>query len=108
MAVASLGLNNNMLSIHRSPTIDEKIKSAREYEEMFLKFLFNNIMPKNDDGYLSNSSNSEVYRSFWVDAAAKQAAKQGIGIAKQILCQMERAEKAAEMALTQLAMGRNA
>ncbi len=104
MALSGLmALPTNMLSVQRFSTHDEKVKSAQEYEEMFIKFFFNKIMPKSEEGgYLGNSSNAEVYRSFWVDAAAKQAAKQGVGIAKQILRHMERADRAAEMALAKL------
>ncbi len=104
MAVSgSMALPIHMMPMQRPSTHDEKVKSAQEYEEMFIKFFFNKIMPKSEEGgYLGSSSNTEVYRSFWVDAAAKQAAKQGVGIAKQILRHMERADRAAEMALKNL------
>ena len=59
-------------------------KIAAEYEEMFLKFFFKNMLPENEDGFLGGSTN-QVYRSIWLDGVAKEAAKKGsFGIAPLI------------------------
>lgn len=76
----------NMMPLNKTTTKEDKIKAAHDYEEMFLKFFFTNIMPKDTEGGLFGAGHSsEMYQSLWIDAAAKQAAKRGVGIAQHII-----------------------
>ncbi len=94
MAVSTtLAAQTAMLPISKATTKEDKIKAAHDYEEMFLKFLFKNMIPKeSEDGMFGTGHSAEMYQSFWIDAAAKHAANagDGVGIAKQILKTFER------------------
>lgn len=80
----------NMMPLQKSISKEDKIKAAHDYEEMFLKFFFTNIIPKDSEGGLFGAGHSsEMYQSLWIDAAAKQAAKRGVGIAKYIVKAIE-------------------
>ena len=75
-----------MMPLSKTITKEDKIKAAHDYEEMFLRFFFTNIMPKDTEGGLFGAGHSsEMYQSLWIDAAAKQAAKRGVGIAQHII-----------------------
>ncbi len=75
-----------MMPLSKTITKEDKIKAAHDYEEMFLKFFFTNIMPKDTEGGLFGAGHSsEMYQSLWIDAASKQAAKRGVGIAQYII-----------------------
>lgn len=94
MAVAAATTREpmTMMPLNKPITKEDKIKAAHDYEEMFLKFFFTNIIPKDTEGGLFGAGHSsEMYQSLWVDAAAKQAAKRGVGIAKYIIKALDRA-----------------
>ena len=87
-----------MMPLSKTITKEDKIKAAHDYEEMFLRFFFTNIMPKDTEGGLFGAGHSsEMYQSLWIDAAAKQAAKSsvdgvgGVGIAREIIKALDRA-----------------
>jgi len=80
-----------MIPLNKTVTKEDKIKAAHDFEEMFIKFFFKNIIPKNTEGGLFGTSHSsDMYRSLWIDAAAKQASKRGVGIARYITKAMDR------------------
>jgi Rod binding domain-containing protein len=80
-----------MLPINKTITKQDKIKAAHDFEEMFIKFFFKSIIPQNTEGGLFGTSHSsEMYRSMWIDSAAKQTAKRGVGIAKYIMKALDR------------------
>ena len=80
-----------MTPLNKVTTKEDKIKAAHDYEEMFLKFFFQNIMPTDTEGGLFGSGHSsEMYQSLWVASAAKQAAKRGVGIAAQVIKALNR------------------
>ncbi|MES2252486.1 MAG: rod-binding protein [Pseudomonadota bacterium] len=88
---ATTNAPTTMMPLHKTTTKEDKIKAAHDYEEMFLKFFFTNIMPKDTEGGLfGGGHSSEMYQSLWVDAAAKQTAKRGVGIAKHIIKALDR------------------
>ncbi len=81
----------NMMPLSKTVTKEDKVKAAHDYEEMFLKFFFTNIMPKDTEGGLFGAGHSsEMYQSLWIEAAAKQAAKRGVGIAQHIIKALDR------------------
>jgi Rod binding domain-containing protein len=81
----------NMMPLSKTVTKEDKVKAAHDYEEMFLKFFFTNIMPKDTEGGLFGAGHSsEMYQSLWIDAASKQAAKRGVGIAQHIIKALDR------------------
>jgi Rod binding domain-containing protein len=84
-------------SLNKATTQEDKIKAAHDFEEMFLKFVFKSIMPKDTEGGLFGTSHSaEMYRSLWIDATAKEAAKRGVGIARQVLKSIDQKDKESE------------
>ncbi|MES2607146.1 MAG: rod-binding protein [Pseudomonadota bacterium] len=89
--IATARETTTMMPLNKPITKEDKIKAAHDYEEMFLKFFFTNIIPKDTEGGLFGAGHSsEMYQSLWVDAAAKQAAKTGVGIAKYIIKALDR------------------
>jgi Rod binding domain-containing protein len=94
MAVATATTREpiTMMPLSKTITKEDKIKAARDYEEMFLKRVFTNMIPEDTEGGLFGAGHSsEMYKSLWIDAVAKQAAKRGVGIAKYIIKAIERA-----------------
>ncbi len=82
------------LSMNKVLTAEDKKKAAHDFEEMFLKFVFKNIMPKDSEGgFFGSSHSAEMYRSLWVESAARETAKRGVGIAKHVLKSIDQKDK---------------
>lgn len=80
-----------MMPVNKPISEDQKIKAAHDYEEMFLKFFFKEMMPKDIQGGLFGAGHTaEMYQSLLIDALARSAAKRGIGIAEQIIKNINR------------------
>ncbi len=85
-------LSTPHFDVKKTQTDEDKIKGAKEFEGMFMKFVLERIFPKEESGFFGEGNAGEFYKSFFVDAVSKEIAKKGVGVSQYIIKALNRSD----------------